>query len=301
MKAKVWLTSLIMMLFYACAGHQSAVPPAVPHEVGVAYMNLETGEILAYNGNQLFHAASTMKTPIMFELFKMRDDGVINLDTEIPVTNKFTSIADGSLYSLPIHSGKDDVLFPYLGKKASYRLLIDRMITHSSNLATDVLIEYTRPDSISKTLRRIDANGVLVIRGVEDLKAYEIGLNNMTSAYGMLKVMEAVYRSDLVADSSHQEMLAILKRQVYNGMIPAGLPEDVIVAHKTGSITRIAHDAAIVMPPDSPPFILVILTKGWDSHAQAQRVGARIAAKIYDYHRGLLQRTDIVVPDLLKD
>jgi beta-lactamase class A len=84
-------------------------------------------------------------------------------------------------------------------------------------------------------------------------------------------------------------------------MIPAGLPGDVIVAHKTGSITHIAHDAALVYPPDLPPFVLVILTRGWDDHASAQKVGARISSKVYEYHQGLLERTDIAIPDLLKD
>lgn len=162
-------------------------------------------------------------------------------------------------------------------------------------------MEYTGADSIGATMREIGADGVLVMRGVEDLKAYHLGLNNVTSAFGMMKVMEAVYKSDLVADSSRREMQEILKRQHFNTMIPAGLPENVIVAHKTGSITRIAHDAALVYPPDAPPFVLVILTRGWDDHDAAQRVGARISSKVYDYHRGLLKRTDIAIPDLLVD
>ena len=84
-------------------------------------------------------------------------------------------------------------------------------------------------------------------------------------------------------------------------MIPAGLPDNVDVAHKTGSITRIAHDAALVFPEDSAPFVLVILTRGWENRSDAHKVGARIAAEVYKYHQGLLDRTDIVVPDLLKD
>ncbi len=145
------------------------------------------------------------------------------------------------------------------------------MITHSSNLATNILMEYTGADSIGATMREIGADGVLVLRGVEDLKAYHMGLNNVTSAYGMMKVMEAVYKSDLIAESSRQEMQEILKRQYYNTMIRTGLPDDVEVAHKMGSITRIAHDTALVFPPDSPPFVLVILTRGWDEHASAQK------------------------------
>ena len=300
----IWLVSLhlvVVLGLVSCSGTKKTDEVTAPHEVGIAYMNLETGEILAYNAHDLFHAASTIKTPIMFQLFKMRDKGIIDLKREIPVKNQFTSIVDASLFSIPVESEKDEILYPYIDQNLSFYDLIEKMITHSSNLATNILIEYTGADSIGATMRKIEADGVLVMRGVEDLKAYNLGLNNVTSAYGMMKVMEAVYKSDLVTESSRQEMQEILKRQQFNTMIPAGLPQDVIVAHKTGSITRIAHDAALVYPPDSPPFVLVILTRGWDDHAAAQKVGARISAKVYEYHRGLLKRTDIAIPDLLRD
>jgi len=301
---RFWRISLYLMVvlgLISCAGLKKADEPAVPHEVGIAYMNLETNEILAYNAHELFHAASTMKTPVMFQLFKMRDKGIIDLTTKIPVNNQFSSIIDGSLFSLPMESEKDEILYPQLNQSLTFYEVMEKMITHGSNLATNILMEYTGADSIGATMREIGADGVLVLRGVEDLKAYNMGLNNVTSAYGMMRVMEAVYKSELIADSSRQEMQEILKRQHYNTMIPAGLPDDVEVAHKTGSITRIAHDAALVFPPDSPPFVLVILTRGWDEHASAQKVGARISTKVYEYHRGLLERTDIVIPDLLKD
>ncbi|NQV16245.1 serine hydrolase [bacterium] len=297
---RLCLPLMVASILLSCSGNRKSESEIVPHEVGIAYMNLETGEILAYNAQSMFHAASTMKTPLMFQLFKMRDQGIINLATKIRVRNQFTSIVDGSLFSLPITSEEDEIIYPYLNQYLSYSELIEKMITYSSNLATNILIEHASADSISKTMNQIEASGVLITRGVEDLKAFRIGLNNMTSAYGMMKVMEAVYQSDLVADSSHQEMLEILKRQHYNGMIPAGLPENMEIAHKTGSITRIAHDAALVFPDDAAPFVLVILTRGWDDNAEAQAVGARITAKVYDYHLGLLERADIIIPDLLK-
>ncbi|MCF7825743.1 MAG: class A beta-lactamase-related serine hydrolase [Candidatus Marinimicrobia bacterium] len=299
---KLWRLPIILILafgLFSCSGLKKSPESETPHEVGIAYMNLETGEILAYGAHKLFHAASTMKTPVMFQLFRMRDQGQIDLSAEIPIVNQFSSIIDGSLFSLSIESEKDEILYPFLNQKLSIYDIMEKMITHSSNLATNILMEYTGADSIGSTMREIKADGVLVIRGVEDLKAYNMGLNNMTTAYGMMKVMEAVYHSELVSDSSHQEMIEILKRQHYNTMIPAGLPPDVVVAHKTGSITKIAHDAALVFPPQSAPYVLVILTRGWDDHAAAQRVGARISSKVYDYHRGLLKRTDIVIPDLI--
>lgn len=288
----------LLLLLGSCSVFQRS--DEIPHEVGIAYLNLESGEALIYNGYQMFHAASTMKTPVMFQLFRMRDRGEIDLDQPIAVLNQFESIVDGSEYSIPMRSEEDEILFPHVGGTLSYLELIDKMITHSSNLATNILIQEAIPESISVTLQQIQAPGVLVLRGVEDLKAYQMGLNNQTSAFGMMKVMEAVYRSELVSDSSRQEMIEILKAQHYNSMIPAGLPEDVVVAHKTGSITRIAHDAAIVYPPDSSPFVLVILTRGWDDGSEARKVGARLAEHVYKIHRGELSTTEIPIPDLIE-
>lgn len=289
---------ILMIVFYSCSGSNTARIKETSHEVGVAYLNLESGEIFTHNPHTLFHAASTMKTPVMFQLFRMRDNGVIDLNSRIPVINSFTSIVDSSLFSLPMESEKDEILFPYLGDQLSYRQLMEKMITHSSNLATNILIEHTDADYITQTMNEIQASEVLVRRGVEDLKAYRLGLNNATSAFGMMKVMEAVYRSKLLADSSRQEMIQILKQQHYNSMIPAGLPDNVSVAHKTGSITRIAHDAALIFPPDTAPFVLVILTRGWDSHAEAQMVGARIAKDIYKYHQGKIKQSELDISEL---
>lgn len=292
---------LLLALLASCSRSGTAdVEEVVPHEVGVAYLNLETGEALVYNGYMMFHAASTMKTPVMFQLFRMQERGEIDLNDKITVTNSFTSIVDGSTFHLPMESEEDEILFSQLGKKLSYYELMDKMITHSSNLATNILIQEAKPESISVTLNQIPAPGVMVLRGVEDLKAYHLGLNNQTSAFGMMKLMEAVYRSEMVSDSSRAEMLEILKRQHYNSMIPAGLPEDVVVAHKTGSITRIAHDAAIVIPPDSPPFVLVILTRGWDDGDEARRVGARLTEHVYQIHQGEMTTTEIPIPELIK-
>ena len=62
-------------------------------------------------------------------------------------------------------------------------------------------------------------------------------------------------------------MVAILKRQKFNDAIPAGLPSGMAVAHKTGTITRIHHDAAIVYA--GRPYILVVLVRGIDDQKQS--------------------------------
>lgn len=288
----IWAVNLLgIILVGGCAlwpfGEKTAAPDRnerAEKMVAVAYRNLATDEVKVYRPMEIFHAASTMKTPIMFQLFKMRDAGLLKMTDSIVISNEFQSILDGSVYRLPVSPDDPDGMYAFMGKRMSIRDLIDRMITWSSNLATNILIDVADPVEIAGTMQEIKAMGVLVLRGVEDLKAYEAGLNNRTSAAGMMNVMTAVFRSNLVSEESRAEMIDILQNQHYNNMIPRDLPEDVRIAHKTGSITRIAHDAAIVFPPEADPYVLVILTQGYDDIRAAHALGAKISKRIYDYH-----------------
>ena len=237
--------------------------PAERHEIGIAYLNLDSGNTFFHSEKLVFHAASTMKTPVMFQLYLMRDAGLLSLKDSLTVINEFKSIVDGSPYSIELIEEEEKSLMGNINKKMAIQHLIEAMITTSSNLATNILIELADPKAVMATLKEIGADGVSVIRGVEDLKAFDQGLSNRTDAYGMMMAMKAVFDSELVRASSRQEMVGILKNQEYNQMIPTGLPPGTPVAHKTGWITGITHDAAIVMPKDDSPFVLVILTRGW--------------------------------------
>ena len=260
--------------------------PAERHEIGVAYLNLDSGNTFFHSEKLVFHAASTMKTPVMFQLYLMRDAGLLSLKDSLTVINEFKSIVDGSPYSIELIEEEEKSLMGNINKKMVIQDLIEAMITTSSNLATNILIELADPEAVMATLKEIGADGVSVIRGVEDLKAFDQGLSNRTDAYGMMMAMKAVFDSELVRASSRQEMVGILKNQEYNQMIPTGLPPGTPVAHKTGWITGITHDAAIVMPKDDSPFVLVILTRGWMDFTSATQVGVEITKAIFQYHKG---------------
>lgn len=260
--------------------------PAERHEIGVAYLNLDSGNTFFHSEKLVFHATSTMKTPVMFQLYLMRDAGLLSLKDSLTVINEFKSIVDGSPYSIELIEEEEKSLMGNINKKMAIQHLIEAMITTSSNLATNILIELADPKAVMATLKEIGADGVSVIRGVEDLKAFDQGLSNRTDAYGMMMAMKAVFDSELVRASSRQEMVGILKNQEYNQMIPTGLPPGTPVAHKTGWITGITHDAAIVMPKDDSPFVLVILTRGWMDFTSATQVGVEITKAIFQYHKG---------------
>lgn len=245
-------------------------------EVAVAWRPLDakpTEEILI-NPTLRFHAASTMKVPVMIELFRQVQVGQRKLNDTVLVTNRFSSIVDGSPYELSASEDSDGEIYKAMGKKLSYRALIEASITVSSNLATNILIEHLGARNVQATVDIMGASGMQVLRGVEDQKAFDAGRNNSTDALGLLRLFEAIGKGTAVSANASAAMIDILKRQKFNDGIPAGLPAGTPVAHKTGSITRIHHDAGIVYA--RRPYVLVILTRG----IQDGKVSAKLMADI---------------------
>jgi beta-lactamase class A len=226
-----------------------------------------------------FHAASTMKVPVMIEAFRQVEAGRLAWDDPVPVRNDFRSIVDGSPFQ--ISDDSDDALYGLLGQTLPVRNLVERAITTSSNLATNLLIELVRADTVQATVERLGAGGMRVLRGVEDIKAFEAGLSNRTTAGALATLLAAIRDGRAVSAEADAEMVRILLGQRFGEMIPAGLPPGVRVAHKTGTITAVHHDAAIVYPPGAAPYVLVVLTEGERDEAASARLGAEVSAAVY--------------------
>jgi beta-lactamase class A len=231
-------------------------------EVGVAWRPLDAkpGEEVLINAKMRFHAASTMKVPVMIELFRQVSAGEKRLDDTVVVTNQFTSIHDGTPYTLSASEDSDGEIYKAMGKPLSYRVLVEAAITVSSNLATNILIEHLGAKNVQTTVDRMNASGMQVLRGVEDQKAFDAGKNNTTDAQSLLTLLEAIGNGAAVNPAASTQMVDILKRQKFVDGIPAGLPPGTPVAHKTGNITRIHHDAGIVY--GNRPYVLVVLVRG---------------------------------------
>jgi beta-lactamase class A len=250
---------------------------AEPGEYGIAVVDLETGRTLGVNDVLEVHAASTMKVPILLELYRRAAASEIRLDDTVPVRNTFRSIADSSEYSLTVADDSEHGLYEMIGGQASYRDLARRMTVRSSNLATNILIDVLGADRVRFTTRRAGGEGMHVLRGVEDGPAFRAGMNNVTTARGFANVLAAIARCDILPRTYCDEILDILAAQEFREMIPAGLPAGVRVAHKTGWITGIQHDGGIIMPANSPPFVLVVLSRGGADTTAVRRVAADIA------------------------
>ncbi len=243
----------------------------------------DTGETLLMNEHQMFHAASTMKTPVMIELYRQAEEGRFDLDDSIRVENEFRSIVDGSTYSLTPEDDSYEELYDHLGEKRSIRTLIREMITASSNLATNILIEKVGAERTTQTMRRYGADSIQVRRGVEDMKAYNRGLNNETSAHDLMVIFERIARGEAVSEQASREMVEILKGQEYNDMIPARLPDSVEVAHKTGWISGLHHDSGIVFVPDGPTYVIVLLSQNLEDEDAGVKAFARISRMVFDF------------------
>jgi beta-lactamase class A len=237
------------------------------------------GEELLINPDTIYHAASTMKVPVMIELFRQADAKMIRLDDPVPVSNIFHSIVDGSEFTLTSSEEADGPVFLAIGKTLSYRELCEQMITISSNLATNVLMEKLGVERIRATVTKLQANGMNVLRGVEDQKAFDKGLSNQTSARALVTLLAAIANGAAASKSSCAEMQEILKRQKFNDGIPAGVPKDVLVGHKTGTITAIHHDAAIVYA--KTPYVLVVMTRGMPDEKKSDLLIAEISRLVY--------------------
>jgi beta-lactamase class A len=251
--------------------------------VAVAFRDLSSGEEILINEQEVFHAASTMKTPVLIEVFKQAKQGKFALKDSIVIKNEFKSIVDGSLYSLNPSDDSEQKMYSLIGQKKALMDLVNDMIIYSSNLATNIIIELVSAQNVMQTMRELGANSIQVLRGVEDSKAFEKGLNNTTTARDLLIIFEAIAKGKTVSPGSSQQMIEILLHQQFNKVIPARLPATVKVAHKTGSITGILHDSGIVFLPDGHMYILVLLSRGVGSEEAATDLLAGISEMIYQY------------------
>jgi beta-lactamase class A len=252
----------------------------------VAFKDLTTGEEILINEHTMFHAASTMKAPVMVEVYKQATAGKFSLKDSLLIKNEFKSILDSSTYSLTPESDSDTLIYKHVGEKRTVYSLLYDMIIISSNLATNLIVELVDAKNVTQTMRDIGAKDMQVLRGVEDGKAYEAGLNNQVTAYDLMLLYETIANEETVNAEASMAMIDILLDQRFNDIIPAKLPKEVKVAHKTGSITGVRHDSGIVFLPDGRKYILVLLSKDLQDADAGIEAMANVSEMIYNYEKG---------------
>ena len=270
----------------AIAARIAASPGAI---VAVSYRDLQTAERLDLSADTVFHAASTMKVPVMIEVLRRAQAGAFSLDQEILLVNQFASLADGSPFSLNMADDGDSVLYAQVGERVKIRELLQRMIVRSSNLATNQLIELVGAANVTATAHSLGAGRISVLRGVEDQKAFDRGMINTTTSADLATLLEGIEKGTVLSSDNSGVMREILLAQEFNEKIPAGLPPGTRVAHKTGEITAVSHDAAIVYPPGRKPYVLVVLTKGLRESSASSTLIADISRIVWNHTTGAAQ------------
>lgn len=251
--------------------------------VAVAWFDYDTRQAWDLHGDEWFHAASTIKVPILLGVFGAAHRGHLVLDSRVHVRNRFYSVADGKPFR--VESGRDanSEVHRALGRTMKVNELAYHMIVTSSNLATNLLVDLVGIDQIRESVRKLGVTGVDLRRGVEDERAWEGGLNNRVTAKGLISVLRPIEEGTAFDVELSARMLEILHDQEFRSGIPAGVPDSARVANKTGEISTVAHDAAIVYLPDRKPYCITVLTQ-WEPGASGRSdTIARVSRAVYEH------------------
>jgi beta-lactamase class A len=252
--------------------------------IGVALHDAETGLELHYKADRWFHAASTIKVPILLGVFAAIDRGDLLPHSRVHVRNRFLNVVEGVPFR--VESGRDanSAVHNAIGKMMRVDELAYHMITTSSNLATNLLLGVIGPDSVNRTLKELDVDdGIELKRGVEDELAFDKGISNMVTADGLLRILVLLSEGKAFSPALSRRMMDILHGQEFNQGIPARLPKGARVAHKTGEISTVAHDAGVIYLPKRKPYGLVILTEWPPEGTGRSRIIATISHTIYEF------------------
>jgi beta-lactamase class A len=238
------------------------------------------------NSDRWFHAASTIKVPVLLGVFDAIEHQRFEPFSRVHVRNRFLSVVDGTPYRVQSNRDANAEVHSALGKMMMVQELAEHMIVTSSNLATNLLLDVVGLESIQDTLQRLHLHGIGLVRGVEDEAAWEAGINNRITADGLSAALRLIEERRAISEHASDLMLEILHKQRFRSGIPAGLPDDARVANKTGEMSTVAHDGGIVYLDGREPYVVVILTEWEQGGDRRQQTIARISRSIYEYMTG---------------
>jgi beta-lactamase class A len=251
--------------------------------LAVAFHDFEHRTSWRLNSERWFHAASTIKVPVLLGVFDAIEQGRLEPHSRVHVRNRFFSAVGGTAFRVQSSRDANAEVHAARGRMMMVRELAEHMIVTSSNLATNLLLDVVGVEHIQATLDRLGLRGIELRRGVEDEDAWEQGLNNRITADGLCQALRVIEERKAISETASEAMLEILHKQKFRSGIPAGLPADARVANKTGEMSSVAHDAGIVYLEGRKPYIVVVLTE-WDPSADGrQKVIAAVSRAVYAY------------------
>src|SRR5690348_12217202 len=277
-------------------GH--AIRKSDARAVSVALYDTESGTELRHDADRWYHGASTIKVAVLLAVYGEIHRGHLVAQSRLHVRNRFLSAYDGSPFRVLADRDADSEVHAAIGKTMRVSELALHMIATSSNLATNLLLDLIGLDTVQRAVDEFGLTGLDIRRGVEDEKAFEHGIVNRVTANGLVGLLRLIAEERAYSPELSRQMLEILHQQEFRKGIPARLPREVRVAHKTGDISTVAHDAGVVYAPGAKPYVLAILTE-WKPDTGGR--SATIAAISHDIYMQLRGRVDEAPPSKERD
>jgi beta-lactamase class A len=249
--------------------------------IGVAAVDLATGEEVMVLGDQLFPMASTSKIAVAATYLEMVEQGRFSLTSEFPLMMPVAS-AKYSSAKAPVRAGQ---YMPAID-------LIEIMITRSSNPATDALLAAVGgPEAVNSWIRRKGIAPFSINRDIATLvrddgeynPATHIDTRDAATPRAMARLLAGIYRGEYLSDQSRQVILGAMSRTVTGKRrIPANIPMEARVSHKTGSLNNTSSDIGLIECPDGRVIAVAIYVTGQGGKLAREERIAAIARALYD-------------------
>lgn len=244
---------------------------------------------VSVDADHVHYSASTMKLPVAIAMMRAVEAGRLELGRQVPVHDDFASAAPGERFGVRREEDDAPATWDHLGSTVTLGWLAEQMITLSSNLATNLVLDLVGAPAADQALA--DAAGAGrssgIRRGIDDRPAQQQRISNVMTAADFAAVLVAVGNNTAASPSSCAYLRDLLAANRWNDQIPAGLPDGVRVEHKNGWDTGIRHDAGIVRPGDAAPFVLSVFTTSELDDDAAQRLIADVAAVAWEHRTDL--------------
>lgn len=233
----------------------------------LAFRDLSKGSTLSI-GSEKTISASTIKIFIMIECFYAINNGELNQNQRILVTDDMKVGGSGILIKEESE------------KKYTISELIDLMMIKSDNTAANILIDKLGMDNINSRIRALGCVDTELNRKMMDQEAINKGIQNYTSVDDLALVLTKLYNGQCVSDKYDSMMLDIMKQNETKSKIPNELPDNVSVANKSGEFAGVENDAGIIFT-DKGAYILCIVTEEGNSNEQVTNISS-ISKYIYE-------------------
>jgi beta-lactamase class A len=228
------------------------------------------------------YSASIMKLPILVAAHRRAERGEVDLDRMVPVHDDLDSVVPGVRFRVDPGEDSDPETWAALGHDVRLRSLVERMVTVSGNLATNLVLEHVGLTEVAAVLADAGCSErTQVVRGIEDYAARDAGTDNLVTADDLSLLMVALAEGRLAGASATDACEQTLLAQTYRDGIPAGLPGDLVVSNKTGWIDGVNHDVALVRAPGLPPVGLTVLVTAPGTPAEREAGIARITRAVW--------------------